>query len=147
MRVGPSGGKWYTPIYMVPTSLVSYGGHSVKPHHLRFFGAQRFSASRNLSVRLGTKRLKTSEEVITAVRSVVPCRSATSANLNTRNMSEASVERLIPLVDHLAAWKFLPNVSQWVLSMVQKDYIIQFSFRPHRFNGVLPTVAGPSRLW
>jgi len=34
------------------------------------------------------------------------------AELTTRNTPEASLERLVPLVDHLAAWELLPNVSQ-----------------------------------
>ncbi len=43
---------------------------------------------------------------------------------------EASLERLVPLVDYLAAWKLLPNVSQWVLQTVEKGYRIQFAFPP-----------------
>ncbi len=55
---------------------------------------------------------------------------------------EASLERLVPLVDYLAAWKLLPNVSQWVLQTVEKGYRIQFAFPPPRFSGVTPTLAG-----
>ncbi len=35
--------------------------------------------------------------------------------LATLSTSEVSLERLIPIVDFLAAWKLLPNVSEWVL--------------------------------
>ncbi|KAL0174316.1 hypothetical protein M9458_030284, partial [Cirrhinus mrigala] len=39
---------------------------------------------------------------------------------------EASLERLVPLVDYLAAWNLLPNVSAWVLHTVEQGYRIQF---------------------
>ncbi|KAI2646087.1 Gag-Pro-Pol polyprotein [Labeo rohita] len=39
---------------------------------------------------------------------------------------EASLERLVTLVDYLAAWKLLPNVSAWVLYTVERGYRIQF---------------------
>ncbi len=35
---------------------------------------------------------------------------------------EASLERLVPLVDYLSAWKLLPNVSRWVLHTVEQGY-------------------------
>lgn len=58
---------------------------------------------------------------------------------------EASLKRLVPLVDFLAAWKLLPNVSKWVLQIVEKGYRIQFSSRPPHFNGVIPTLVGPEQ--
>lgn len=61
------------------------------------------------------------------------------AQLNT----ESSLEQLVPLVDFLAAWKFLSNVSQWVLQIIEKAYRIQFGSRPPSFNGVLFTTVGP----
>ncbi len=33
---------------------------------------------------------------------------------------EASLETLVPLVDYLAAWILLPNVSRWVLHTVER---------------------------
>ncbi|KAI2651994.1 Transposon Ty3-G Gag-Pol polyprotein [Labeo rohita] len=58
---------------------------------------------------------------------------------------EASLERLVPLVDHLAAWKLLPNVSAWVLHTVERGYRIQFGAPPPLFNGVSPTLVGPEQ--
>ncbi|KAL0159530.1 hypothetical protein M9458_043255, partial [Cirrhinus mrigala] len=58
---------------------------------------------------------------------------------------EASLERLVPLVDYLAAWKLLPNVSAWVLRTVEKGYSIQFGAPPPPFDGVFPTVVGPEQ--
>ncbi|KAL0202505.1 hypothetical protein M9458_000523, partial [Cirrhinus mrigala] len=58
---------------------------------------------------------------------------------------EASLERLVPLVDHLAAWKLLPNVSAWVLHTVERGYCIQFGTPPPPFNGVSPTLVGPEQ--
>ncbi|KAL0183550.1 hypothetical protein M9458_019246, partial [Cirrhinus mrigala] len=58
---------------------------------------------------------------------------------------EASLERLVPLVDHLAAWKLLPNVSAWVLRTVERGYRIQFGAPPPPFIGVSPTLVGPEQ--
>ncbi len=68
--------------------------------------------------------------------------------LAVQSIPEASLERLVPLVHFLAAWKPLPNVSQWVLHTVERGYKIQFGSRPPLFSGVFPTPCGaPSRLW
>ncbi|KAL0150471.1 hypothetical protein M9458_054288 [Cirrhinus mrigala] len=58
---------------------------------------------------------------------------------------EASLERLVPLVDYLAAWKLLPNVSAWVLRTIEKGYAIQFGAPPPPFDGVFPTLVGPEQ--
>ncbi|KAJ8006447.1 hypothetical protein DPEC_G00107360 [Dallia pectoralis] len=58
---------------------------------------------------------------------------------------EASLDRLVPLVDVLAEWKNLPNISQWVLRIIESGYAIQFRTHPPRFNGVLPIVVGPEQ--
>ncbi|KAL0150783.1 hypothetical protein M9458_053901 [Cirrhinus mrigala] len=58
---------------------------------------------------------------------------------------EAGLERLVPLVDYLAAWKLLPNVSAWVLRTVERGYRIQFGAPPPPFNGVFPTVVSPEQ--
>ncbi len=58
---------------------------------------------------------------------------------------EVSLERLIPLVDYLAAWKLLQNVSQWVLRTVERGYKIQFGSSPLPFNGVFATLVGPEQ--
>ncbi|KAL0153790.1 hypothetical protein M9458_050906, partial [Cirrhinus mrigala] len=62
--------------------------------------------------------------------------------LAAQTTPEASLERLVPLVDYLAAWKLLPNVSAWVLRTVERGYHIQFG-APPPFNGVFPTVHSP----
>ncbi len=56
---------------------------------------------------------------------------------------QASLERLFPLEDFLAAWKLLPNVSKWVLQTVERGYRIQFGSRQPCFNRVIPTLVGP----
>ncbi|XDV20719.1 hypothetical protein PO909_025990 [Leuciscus waleckii] len=58
---------------------------------------------------------------------------------------EASLERLVPLVEFLAAWKLLPHISQWVLHTTEKGFRIQFGSRSHRFLEVLPTVVDPEQ--
>ncbi len=58
---------------------------------------------------------------------------------------EASLERLVPLVDYLAAWKLLPNVSRWVLQTVEKSYCIQFCAPPLHFTGICLTLVSPEQ--
>ncbi len=55
---------------------------------------------------------------------------------------EASLERLVPLVDYLAAWKLLPNVSRWVMHTVEQGYR---GALPPPFNGVTPMLVGPEQ--
>ncbi|KAI2652819.1 Transposon Ty3-G Gag-Pol polyprotein [Labeo rohita] len=74
-----------------------------------------------------------------------PCGGLRDTGLATRVTPEASLERLVPLVDHLAAWKLLPNVSAWVLHTVERGYRIQFGASPPPFNGVFPTLVGPEQ--
>ncbi|XDV19662.1 hypothetical protein PO909_025100 [Leuciscus waleckii] len=35
---------------------------------------------------------------------------------------EAGLERLVPLLEFLTAWKMLPNISCWVLQTIEKGY-------------------------
>ncbi|KAI2658583.1 Transposon Ty3-G Gag-Pol polyprotein [Labeo rohita] len=65
--------------------------------------------------------------------------------LAAQQTPEASLKRLVPLVDHLAAWKLLPNVSAWVLRTVERGYRIQFGAPPPPFIGVSPTLVGPEQ--
>ncbi len=46
------------------------------------------------------------------------------------------------LVDYLAAWKLLPNMSWWVMHTVEQGYR---SALPPPFNGVIPTLVGPEQ--
>ncbi len=55
---------------------------------------------------------------------------------------EASLERLVPLVDYSAAWKLLPNVSRWVMHTVEQGYR---GALPLPFNGVTPMLVGPEQ--
>lgn len=50
------------------------------------------------------------------------------------------LERLIPLLEHVEAWRNLHNISPWVLRKVEKGYRIQFEYRPPKYNGVVNTV-------
>ncbi len=59
---------------------------------------------------------------------------------------ETSLERLVPLVEFLTAWKLLPNISHWVLQTIRKGYQIQFGSRPPRFIGVLSTEVAPQQV-
>ncbi len=52
---------------------------------------------------------------------------------------QSEVSKLVPLSEKLAAWKLLPNISPWVERTLEKGYMIQFAYRPPRFNGVVST--------
>ncbi len=45
---------------------------------------------------------------------------------------ETNLERLVPLVEFLTAWKLLPNIPHWVLQTIEKGYQMQFRCRPPR---------------
>lgn len=47
-------------------------------------------------------------------------------NLAILITTDVSIERLIPLVDYIAAWKLLQNLSQWFLHTIERGYKIQF---------------------
>ncbi len=63
-----------------------------------------------------------------------------SSSKHTRGQS-----REAPLVDCLAAWKLLPNVSRWVLQIVEKGYRIQFGAPPPPFKGLFITRVSPEQ--
>ncbi|KAL0190072.1 hypothetical protein M9458_017171, partial [Cirrhinus mrigala] len=67
-----------------------------------------------------------------------------AASLAAQTAPEASLERLVLLVDYLAAWKLLPNVSAWVLRTVERG-CRQFGTPPLPFKGVFPTLVGPEQ--
>ncbi len=58
--------------------------------------------------------------------------------LASQAIPEISLERLVPFVEFLAAWKLLPNTSQWVLQTIEKGYRIQFGSRPPGSMGSCP---------
>ncbi|KAL0152958.1 hypothetical protein M9458_051736 [Cirrhinus mrigala] len=100
-------------------------------------GLRRAHLSASAWQRRGAERLTTSEEVLRMARSVVPCRSSALRRRSSRSGNTR---------DHLAAWKCLPNVSQWVLHTVERGYRIQFGSPPPLFfYKVLPTLVSPEQ--
>ncbi len=121
----PSGDRSANPAtYGVP------GRSDLQRAHISVSSAQK---------RSGAEMLATASGVSRAASSAVSCRCAALIT------PEASLKRLVPLVDYLAAWKLLPNVSRWVLHTVERGYRIQFGSPPPRFNGVNPTLVGPEQ--
>lgn len=51
--------------------------------------------------------------------------------------------QLRPLCQFLEAWKAIPGVSDWVLSIIENGYSLQFRRRPPRCNGVVPSLTTP----
>ncbi|KAL0183515.1 hypothetical protein M9458_019211, partial [Cirrhinus mrigala] len=82
------------------------------------------------------------EQLVRSVPAGVPLQ---DTELAVHTNPEAGLERLVPLVDYLAAWKLLPNVSAWVLRTVERGYRIQFGAPPPPFNRVFPTVVSPEQ--
>ncbi len=116
MRTGPSGEERGTPHYMVPVSpqcpqeislltLPVFQGAAVSSEH--------FSQSLppgNVAELRGSPPLRGSLERLSPAGP--PLQGTELAALST---PEASLERLVPLVGHLAVWEPLPIMSHWVL--------------------------------
>ncbi|XP_073720453.1 uncharacterized protein [Misgurnus anguillicaudatus] len=89
----------------------------------------------------GTQHLSTRREALISPR-LNPASLVQGTGKSLSSTQKASLERLVPLIENLAAWKLLPNVSQWVLQIIEKGYKIQFCNQPPQFNGVLSTIVG-----
>ncbi len=151
MRVAPSGVEWHPPQCTVPVSpqcpqeidlltlpRTVFQGAAISSKH-----SSQFLSPGNVAELGCLPPLRGSlEQLVRSSPAGVPFQGTELAALIT---PEASLERLVPLVDYLAAWKLLPNVSQWVLHTVERGYRIQFGFPPPRFNGVIPTLVGPEQ--
>ncbi|KAI2644897.1 Transposon Ty3-G Gag-Pol polyprotein [Labeo rohita] len=148
-RVAPAGGEWGLPHYTVPTSPRCPRGVS-----LMFLpGLQNTAASDERTAwifppgpaaepgRLSPPR-GSLEQLVRQPPAGPPLQ---VSELAVQLTPEASLERLVPLVDYLAAWKLLPNVSAWVLRTVEKGYSIQLGAPPPPFDGVVHTVVGPEQ--
>ncbi len=113
-------------------SSVPSGDQSAKPSMYSVPGRSDFQRA-HMSVSSARKR-RGAEMLAT------PSGVSRAASLSVSKTPEVSLKKLVPLVDYLAAWKLLPNVTRWVLHSVERGYRIQFGSPPPRFNGV-------SRLW
>ncbi len=125
LRVAPTGVEQHTPHHTVPIS----------PQW-----PQEISLLTLLVGLRGSPPLRRSLELLNQP-------SPASAPLQGKDLAtpitpEISLERLLPLVNYLAAWKLMPNVSQWVLHVVEKGYLIQFGSPPRCVCGVIYTLVG-----
>ncbi|KAL0200336.1 hypothetical protein M9458_003523, partial [Cirrhinus mrigala] len=50
------------------------------------------------------------------------------------------LEPILPLATRAEAWQAIPGVSEWVLGIIKRGYSFQFTRRPPRFSGVVPTL-------
>ncbi len=50
---------------------------------------------------------------------------------------------LKPLCQFMNAWKVIPGISRWLLSVIERGYTLQFRRRPPRFNGVVQSLTSP----
>ncbi len=50
---------------------------------------------------------------------------------------------LKPLCQFMSAWKAIPGISCWLLSVIERGYTLQFRRRPPRFNGVVQSLTSP----
>ncbi len=108
----------YTALHGARLSSVPSGDQSANPASVQgaAVSSERFSQSlppRNVAELGGSPPLRGSLE---QPRSAVPCRPPfQGTELAALSTPEASLERLVPLVGHPAAWEPLPSVSHWDL--------------------------------
>ncbi|KAI2657205.1 hypothetical protein H4Q32_021306 [Labeo rohita] len=142
------GGAGCTASQGVRLSSVPSGDHHAHPAGVPGRSGLRRAHTSVSSARQRSRaeELATPAGVSRTVSSVSSCRCAvTGHRASSSHKSKAGLERLVPLVDYLAAWKLLPNVSAWVLCTVERGYRIQFGALPPPFNGVFPTVVNPEQ--
>ncbi len=124
MRAGPSGEEWGTPHYTrCRLSSVPSGDRSANPASVPGrSGPQRALLSVSPTrKRSGTER--PTERSLEQLKQPSPAGPPLQGTeLAALSAPEASLERLVPLVDYLAAWKLLPNVSRWVLHTVERGF-------------------------
>ncbi len=149
MRAGPSGEERSTPHYAVPVSpqcpqeislltLPVFQGAAVSRGHF----SQSLPPGNLAELRGSPPPFWGSLEQLGRPSPAGPPLQGTE--LAALSTSEASLERLVPLVDYSAAWKLLPNVSRWVMHTVEQG---NRGALPPPFNRGLPCWWVPSRLW
>ncbi len=149
MRAAPAGEERGAPHYTVSVSpqrpleivlptLPEFQGAAVSRECL-----SQFFPPGNVAELRASPRLQGSPEQLRRLYPAgPPCQ---GIDLAAPNTPEASLERLAPLVDCLAAWKLLSNVSRWVLQTVEKGYRIQFGAPPPPFKGLFLTCVNPEQ--
>ncbi len=125
------------PLEIVLPTLPEFQGAAVSRECL-----SQFFPPGNVAELRASPRLQGSPEQLHRWPAGPPCQ---GIDLAAPNTPEASLERLAPLVDYLAAWKLLPNVSRWVLQTVEKGYRIQFGAPPPPFKGLCLTSTNPEQ--
>ncbi len=119
LRAGPSGEEQCTPYLTVPVSPQcpqEIGLPTLPVFQGTAVSSKRFSQSllpRNVAELGGSPPLWGSLEQLDRPSLAGPPLQGTE--LAALSTPEASLERLVPLVGHLAVWEPLPSVSHWVL--------------------------------
>ncbi len=139
LRADPSGEERCTLHHTVPVSpqcpqeislltLPVFQGAAVS--------SERFSQSlppRNVTELGGSPPLRGSLEQLDRPSPAGPPLQGTE--LAALSTPEASLERLVPLVDYSAAWKLLPNGSRWLMHTVEQGYRDPAFQRDHSHDG------------
>ncbi len=147
MKARPSGEERGTPHYTVPVSPQcpqEIGLPTLPVFQGAAVFSERFSQSLppgNVAELRGSPPLQGSLEQLDRPSPAGPPLQGTE--LAALSTPEASLERLVPLVNYLAVWKLLPNMSRWVLHTVERGY--RFGAPPPLFNRVIPTLVGPEQ--
>ncbi len=148
LRAGPSGEERRTPHHTVPVSpqcpqeidLLTLPRTVFQCAAISSEHTSQFLLPGNVAELRCSPPLRGSlEQLVRPFPAGVPFQGTELASLIT---PEASLKRLVPLVDYLAAWKLLPNVSPWVLHTVEavRRFVAAF-------YEVSPILWAPSRLW
>ncbi len=123
-RADPSGEEWSTLHYTVPVSpqcpqeislltLPVFQGAAVSSKHL----SQSLPPGNVAELRGSPPLWGSLEQLERLSPAGPPLQGIELAALST---PEASLERLVPVVDYLVAWRLLSNVSRWVLHTVEQ---------------------------
>ncbi len=108
----------YTSLYGARISPVPSGDWAVNP---AIAGASGHSSLQRVHILVSTRSRRRRRSPITP---------------------KVSLERLIPFVDFLAAWKLLPNISKWVLQVTEFSLVLLHLVS----TGSFPLWLVPSRL-
>ncbi len=74
---------------------------------------------------------------------LAPPQSSAGPHLTQVIAAHPTTKPLKPLRQFISAWKVIPGISRWLLSVIERGYTLQFRRRPPRFNGVVQSLTSP----
>ncbi len=74
---------------------------------------------------------------------LAPPQSSSAGPPPTQVIAAHPMTKKKPLCQFMSAWKVIPGISRWLLSVIERGYTLQFRRRPPRFNGVVQSLTSP----